>query len=1091
MEYVDKATGLRIAKAEIHSLVVEAQHTANVAGVPASLPDVEGREFAIDGKCDSDLYLDTALYARKSAGGARGRISLDGYPQNEYWSGDQDQYDFAQVASVAHDRSQYTYIQGYESASTSAGDKLTLCVDGQAFHEQCDAETCSAVEEKFEGEPVMWDWERADEENFIVLKVDLDVDSDNDEGFGAPDRDPVLEDAIEADSTKPGKFVGVNDDDSDGDGIPDYADGYNWDGASGTVAEQKDDASTQDDFIQLIVELPEPIDLSVANLKITYSDSDPASVTHSGTPAVWAPGSGKLRIWKKDGNQIRNKNSAKATSNPGDYVPAGEYADVSKLGLSGSTRTVTLYVEGVDKSAVIGDQEIKIETDPDGAGSAGYVCSDTIRSTVLKVDLDGLRVYDPKLENAGSAEIKYKIDGPASDFSPRIELTVMDAAAEVACIVRRTDASPVIGTEIAKNWDGKWGIKKDGTDTAHKGKFADPKQYKMELKVYESAAATTAFCTKEYDLYIVRLGVTEIKFEGQAANECYPLQYHNAKDADDADGKASAADCYAVPQTAGTLQDLVWRLGDEASNSANVDITAGADKGKSRSEVTPYAETFYPPQDTGTAGGVEDDSFNYPICYKLGTRIKMSVRTSNGGYSQVSDRILAANELGYSAGMDYKVNAYVKWGAKDLDVVTANANKAIDPNEEIAFQSKVADKLGPDVGTETLNITYTWKYEKNGVEKDIPGKFNSSHRAYRIVGPPQSPWNVKRPWIAVLDYAVTWATAANDADSVASKITEKINSGLGLKYDSPGGGGTEGGAHNYGDYANGTALRLANFLLFLNGGTIENRLRTWLPPPDNRAESPADIVNCTDCGTLTVAFSSVLGAPLVLTQLNSPHSCNAIKAIGREAGGWSKPFPVGTEGGFGYHAFAGMNDKIWDACLKVGVGDPTVGGVRTGEKIPRGMVRTLADPASATAPTPVGPIAANGKIIITKVYNEANHRGVVPASGVSFTCTAVAGGQATFLVDCGRNGSGNINVPNVVNGQNSGTISKNGVKIIDFTITQGTVLFMAGHKLVCALNYNSDEYRSSLAAPDWDKNRGNLGRTPATTFTSYPLMQVE
>lgn len=330
---------------------------------------------------------------------------------------------------------------------------------------------------------------------------------------------------------------------------------------------------------------------------------------------------------------------------------------------------------------------------------------------------------------------------------------------------------------------------------------------------------------------------------------------------------------------------MVWRLGDEAANSANVDITAGTDKGEARSEVTPYTETFYPPQDTGTAGAVEDDSFNYPICYKVGSRIKMSVRTSNGGYSQVLGRVLAANELGYNAGMDYKVNAYVTGGANNMDVVTANAHKAIDPDEEIAFQSQATDKLGTDVGTETLSITYTWKYEQNGVEKEIPGKFTSSHRVYRIVGPPQPPWNVSsaatRPWIAALDYAVDWAPAANDAQSVATKITKQINSGLGLKYDSPGGGGKEIGAPNYGSSENQYKLRLANFLLFLDGGAVESRLRTW-DARTGMALSPEDIVNCSDCGTLTVAFSSILGAPLVLTQLNCAHSCNEIKAIGRE-----------------------------------------------------------------------------------------------------------------------------------------------------------------------------------------------------------------
>jgi len=232
-----------------------------------------------------------------------------------------------------------------------------------------------------------------------VMKVDLDIDSDIDEGFGPPDRDAALEDAIEDDSTKPGKFICVNDDDSDNDGIPDYADGFDRDGQIGTP----DDLSANDDFFQLIVELPELIDLSVARLKITYKDSDPASVSHTG--AVWAPGSGFLRIWKKDGNESRDKNSANASSNPGDYVPAGEYDDLSSLGLSGATRTVTLYVEGVDhETATIEDRQIKIEVDPDGPGPAVFVCPDAVLTTVIKADLDGDGNHDGTVTDSAEEE---------------------------------------------------------------------------------------------------------------------------------------------------------------------------------------------------------------------------------------------------------------------------------------------------------------------------------------------------------------------------------------------------------------------------------------------------------------------------------------------------------------------------------------------------------------------------------------------------------------------------------------------------------------------------------------------------------------
>jgi hypothetical protein len=45
---------------------------------------------------------------------------------------------------------------------------------------------------------------------------------------------------------------------------------------------------------------------------------------------------------------------------------------------------------------------------------------------------------------------------------------------------------------------------------------------------------------------------------------------------------------------------------------------------------------------------------------------------------------------------------------------------------------------------------------------------------------------------------------------------------------------------------------------------------------------------------------------------------------------------------------------------------------------------------------------------------------------------------------------------------------------------------------MCKLKYDFSEYRSALAAPDWDKMDGvDPGRTPATTFTPYTSMEVE
>ena len=82
------------------------------------------------------------------------------------------------------------------------------------------------------------------------IYLDLDIDSDNNNQLADPLRTDA-EDAIEdvaGDVARPGKVVFVNDGDTDGDGLPDYADGHDrfGDGAA--------DASGR--FTPLIVQLP-------------------------------------------------------------------------------------------------------------------------------------------------------------------------------------------------------------------------------------------------------------------------------------------------------------------------------------------------------------------------------------------------------------------------------------------------------------------------------------------------------------------------------------------------------------------------------------------------------------------------------------------------------------------------------------------------------------------------------------------------------------------------------------------------------------------------------------------------------------------
>jgi hypothetical protein len=223
--------------------------------------------------------------------------------------------------------------------------------------------------------------------------VDLDIDSDNNNGFNPPDRS-AFEDEIEdtpvlpGDPGLPGKIVAVNDKDLDNDTIPGFADGFNQSGDGNPS--NPDYVSANDKFVPLVLEISSGVDISKARITITYSDSDPQAVWFDPGTSTWYPGSGNLRIWKKDGSQHRKPTSATAS---GDYVPSGTYSDLTKLGFSSGNRIVTFYVEGIQpspeqaSSAQINQRRILVALDPDGTGTARIV-SDSVRVTAFRVNID-------------------------------------------------------------------------------------------------------------------------------------------------------------------------------------------------------------------------------------------------------------------------------------------------------------------------------------------------------------------------------------------------------------------------------------------------------------------------------------------------------------------------------------------------------------------------------------------------------------------------------------------------------------------------------------------------------------------------------
>lgn len=166
---------------------------------------------------------------------------------------------------------------------------------------------------------------------------------------------------------------------SDNDRIPDFADGYNRDRIAGNDDDLDDSATA---FAVLVLHVLDGIDLSVARIKFDYSASDPMGVGESGGVYTPAPDDGMLRIWKKKAREARNGSDA---ASGGDYVAPHIGYTAAQLDLGGVVRIVGLGIEGIRP----GVTTVKVLVDPDGpGGSCDYIVMDTVKVTVVYVDLD-------------------------------------------------------------------------------------------------------------------------------------------------------------------------------------------------------------------------------------------------------------------------------------------------------------------------------------------------------------------------------------------------------------------------------------------------------------------------------------------------------------------------------------------------------------------------------------------------------------------------------------------------------------------------------------------------------------------------------
>lgn len=200
--------------------------------------------------------------------------------------------------------------------------------------------------------------------NIAAVQVDLDIDSKSTRGFDLPSRSPLI-DEIEDDPNRTGKLILLNNTDSDGDGIPDFADGFNLLPSEHITV---DDTSVLDKFVPIIVQLSG--NFGNDTISFVYDDSDPQDVVF-GEDHIFRAAPGSLRIWTKSAELQRD---ARNVHDDGDFVSSNEEYTLSDLGLDNEQATITLWIEAVGPSQQIGGTRISVR-----AGS----CEDAARITVF------------------------------------------------------------------------------------------------------------------------------------------------------------------------------------------------------------------------------------------------------------------------------------------------------------------------------------------------------------------------------------------------------------------------------------------------------------------------------------------------------------------------------------------------------------------------------------------------------------------------------------------------------------------------------------------------------------------------------------